>query len=435
MRPEFACNLLETLPLPPWKEELNWGLHTTRKWEKRIPFSYYVQPTTSTITNSFRGQATSFHRFSTLAAELQLRILSVCPASTLFQLMHVSSTLRTEASKLFWANPGAYFVVDANWLLDGGYLGYQCCDIAFLQNVQNVEVEYEPSTNNDIWPRFIGNKKIRQDRIITFWDSITRRFPQAKSVVINQNGEPGIWGGVDTVPPPLQALVEACPHTIKICVLVSERQSLSSAETSTGIQTVSTWQRATYRFEPSRTWTKLESRHSQTVLLPISPFDGLVGRFEVLKQRCLRIQLQQYGLWPLAIEALDRYHFDSGKNDPFACPWQECNAYFDKAGAWTVHAALSHYQYPTQFSILPDNIRSLCEQRASLLEESIRQAKTQFGKIQEEWINAGLDGQGAIERAWIGQLKYNRRWDASIERAGKNKIWADFIEWASESSY
>jgi hypothetical protein len=82
--------------------------------------------------------------------------------------MHVSSALRADASKLFWANPSAYFLVDAYWLLDRGYPGYQCSDLTFLQNVQNVEIEYEPSTNNDIWPRLGEEMAIRQDRITTF---------------------------------------------------------------------------------------------------------------------------------------------------------------------------------------------------------------------------------------------------------------------------
>ncbi|USP82849.1 hypothetical protein yc1106_10123 [Curvularia clavata] len=435
MLPEFTCNLLETLPLPPWKEELVWNLHATNKWEKRIPFSYYVQPTMSTTTYASRRQATFFHQFSLLPAELQFRVLSFCPATTLFQLMRVSSVLRTEASKLFWSNPDAYFLVEAYWLLNGGFPGYHCYDPAFLENVQNVEIEYEPSTNNEIWPRFTGNSKIRLDLISTFWESVKWRFPQVKKIVINQNGEPRIWKSADTVPPPLQALVEACPPTIDIRVLVSERKPLPNAEINTEIQPVTTWQRSVYQFTSTHTWTKVESRHSQTILLPIGQFDGLVGRFEMLKQRCARIRLQRYGLWPLAIQALDRHHFDSGRNNPFACPWPACDAYFDRAGAWTTHAAISHYHYPSQLSILPDDIQSLWEQHVGLLEESQKQAKTQFRKIREEWENAGLDGRGMIERTWREQLGTDNRRDASSQETRENKTWESFVNWANGDDY
>jgi hypothetical protein len=435
MSPEFACNLLETLPLPPWKKELDWGLYITRRWERRIPFSSYVRPKINAASNGFWGQATSFSQFGLLAAELQLRILSVCSISTLFQLMHVSSTLRAEASKLFWANPSAYFLVDAYWLLDGGYPGYQCSDLAFLQNVQNVEIEYEPSTNNDIWPRLGGEMAIRHDRITTFWNSIKRRFPRIQRVVVNQNGEPGIWRGADAVPPPLQALVQACPLSINISVLVSKRQPLPNADTSTKVQPRQIWQRSNLRFRANHVWTQLEFRHNKTILLPMRQFDGLVGKFEVLKHRCLRIQLQQYGLWPLAIEALDRHQFNNGRNNPFTCPWPECNTYFEKAGQWTVHAAVFHYQQPSHFSVLPDEIRVLLEGRASVLEDSIAQARTQFGRIKEEWDSAGQDERSAIGRVWIEQLEETNIWDAAGQGPSKNKLWKDFLEWANGSSY
>jgi hypothetical protein len=430
MRPEFSCNLADALPLPPWENELDWSLHITQKWEKRIPFSSYVQPTASATTNSLQREAASFPQFSTLAAELQLRILGVCPASTLFQLMHVSSTLRPEASKLFWANPSAYFLIDAHWLLEGGYPGYQCCDSAFLQNVQNVEIEYEPSMNNDIWPKFDGRMEVRQDRIAAFWDSVKRRLPQVKRIVINQNGEPGVWRGSDAVPLPLQVLMQARPCTVQISALVLEKHFHPGPGTNTETQARPSWRRSIYQLTASHTWEKVESRHSKTILLPVKRFDGLVGRFEALKQRCLRIELQQYSLWPLAIEALDRHHFNNRNNKPFVCPQPECKAYFNKAGEWTVHAAEVHYQHLSQFNFLPDEIRTLWEERARSLEDSLIQAGTQFRKIKEEWNNARLDEQSAIEYVWTKQLQDNNPWDAE-NGANKGKLWRDFLEWAS----
>ncbi|PVH93844.1 hypothetical protein DM02DRAFT_634207 [Periconia macrospinosa] len=436
MHPEFACNLLEALSLPPWREKLDWGLHITSKWEKRILFSSYVRPITSTsTTNSYEGRAASFPHFGKLSAELQLHILGVCSASTLFQLMRVSSALRTEASKLFWANPNAYFVVDAWWLLDGGYPGYQCCDLAFLQNVQNVEIAYEPYLNRDIWPEKNGERAVRQDLITTFWNSIKRRFPRVKRVSINHSGEPRIGGGFDTVPPPLQALVQACPCTIEISVLILERQHFPSADTSTEIQPRETWQKSQYRLTGGHVWERADSRHSETILLPMRQFRGLVGRFETLKHRSWRIQLQQQGLWPLAIEALDRHHFDQGRNEPFACPWPECDAYFDKGGAWTKHAVVSHYQHAGPFSILPDEIRALFEERAILLEERRGQAKTQFSRMRDEWNNAGQEERIAMERVWTEQLESNNLGDVTGGKASNNKIWECFLEWANGSYY
>jgi hypothetical protein len=81
-------------------EELkHWGLHTIMKWEERIPVHSHVQP--GAVSFCFPKQVFSFPQFCTLPAELQYRILTFCSAHTLFQVMHVPSTLCTEASKRF----------------------------------------------------------------------------------------------------------------------------------------------------------------------------------------------------------------------------------------------------------------------------------------------------------------------------------------------
>ena len=148
MLPEFTCNFLTTLAHPPWTAALRRNVYMTLEGEERIPFSLYVQPDSAAAGSSC--QATSFVCFNALPDELKLRILSFCSASTLFQLMRVSSGLRTEASKLFWAHPNAYFLVEAQWLLDGGYPGYTHSDLAFLANVQNVQVDYRVGAQNTI---------------------------------------------------------------------------------------------------------------------------------------------------------------------------------------------------------------------------------------------------------------------------------------------
>lgn len=432
MLPEFSCNLLEALPLPPWKGKLDWSLHTTRKWERRIPFPSYVRRTTSTTTDSLKEQTTVFLRFTSLPVELQLRIFGFCSACTLFQLMHVSSAVRIEASKLFWANPATYFLVDASWLLDGGYPGYQCYDLAFMQNVQNIEIEYEPSTNSDICPRRARRDVIRQDRIAAFWDSVKQRFPSARSVVINQNGESGLWRSDGAVPRPLRILLQAHPCTLQASALVSERQDIPDVHGSTLTQPVKTWKRALYQMVAGDVWQKQEYRRRDTVLLPMKHWAGPAGEFERLKRQCFLVELQQYGLWPLAIEALDRYHFDCGKNEPFSCLWAGCDAYFKTPGAWTVHAAETHYQHPSQFSILPNEIKTLFEERARSLEASNRQVRMQFKRIKEEWNNVGENKQKEMKRAWRAQLGEGEGAFRNVEEnTEEDRLWREFVQWTS----
>jgi hypothetical protein len=82
----------------------------------------------------------------------------------------------------------------------------------------------------------------------------------------------------------------------------------------------------------------------ETILSPPKRFDGPVGQFANFQHEFSLVQLQEDGLWPLMVEALDRHHFYSGNHEPFTCPPSTCTVSFLKAGEWTVHAAESHYQ-------------------------------------------------------------------------------------------
>jgi hypothetical protein len=54
---------------------------------------------------------------------------------------------------------------------------------------------------------------------------------------MKQNGEPSIWRGINAVPLPLQALVQAYLRTIEISGLFLDRQSLlnTKASVTTGV--------------------------------------------------------------------------------------------------------------------------------------------------------------------------------------------------------
>jgi hypothetical protein len=131
---KFACNLITTLSHPPWREELDWGLHTTIEWEKRVPFYAHVRRNGVAFGATERDSL--FPEFGALPTELQLRVLALCPANTLFQVMRALPYLRAEASKLFWAAPTVFFLIKFSWLLDGGYPGFTLCDLHFLSYAQ-----------------------------------------------------------------------------------------------------------------------------------------------------------------------------------------------------------------------------------------------------------------------------------------------------------
>jgi hypothetical protein len=96
-------NVLNIFNNNSWARSLNWDLEATHYSEPRVPFAIYVRPS-DTDSQEPSG---AFTGFQILPAELQIHILSLCDAHTLFQLMHVSSATRAEAKKLFWSLPDA----------------------------------------------------------------------------------------------------------------------------------------------------------------------------------------------------------------------------------------------------------------------------------------------------------------------------------------
>ena len=250
----------------------------------------------------------------------------------------MSSTLRIEASRLFWAHPNAYFVVEAYWLLDGGYPGYTCWDMGFLDHVQNVEIQWDAGTQNTICPRPDGRMEIQQDRITTFWTSFTQRFPNAKRVLVNYTEESPIWWK-DTKPVirPLRILMQSCPPELEVYVQVLEEQPLLVDPSTIAPSTKKKWQRSVYQPSAGSVWAKVELNGVRnTILMPMKRFDGPVGESEQLKYKYSQILLQKYALWPLMVEVVARQNFDGGNDDSFSYPSFARDEHFTKAVAWIV---------------------------------------------------------------------------------------------------
>jgi hypothetical protein len=426
MLPEFVCNLTATLPRPPWRKGIDWDLHTTKEWEQRIPFCSYVK-----LCAVANRQAFSFPQFTTLPAELQIHILAFCSASTLFQVMRVSSTLRVEASKLFWTISSAFFLIEARWLLDGGYPGYTSWDVPFLHHVQKVEIEYLRETRHIICPQDDGIVSVQWTRIKTFWESFMQRFPNAKQVVINQNWDARVWweGGTERVSQPLQMLIQSCPPGIEVAAFVLEENL--PLNTSVTVPPTKRWQRSLYQLAVDGRWAKVDTHWNHTtILMPTKSFSGPVGKFQKIAFERDQILCQKHGLWPLMIEALDRYHFDSGENKPFTCPCFGCNAYFLRAGEWTVHAAESHCQEwraGEPIAFLPDDLRVVFEEQEKSLDKKQENISRDYQRICDSWNKEGEQMQERIERSWMEQLENDAAW--STEKIAKeSKLWKDFLQ-------
>lgn len=159
--------------------------------------------------------------------------------------MRVSSCIRAEASKLFWAYPGAFFVVEAAWLLGGGHPSYTNSNLEFLASVQNVQVNYWGGTDDMICPLRNEIVEIRQDRIADFWKMFTQRRPRAKRVVVNQYWLSAPWREeTQRVPRALQLLVQS--SQIASSAFIVEEADVPAGPNATATS-AKQWQRAVYQ--------------------------------------------------------------------------------------------------------------------------------------------------------------------------------------------
>jgi hypothetical protein len=122
-----------------WKQPIDaniFGIEATWRGELRIPFACHVRPTSPTLLPNV-----SFHQFARLPAELQIHVLQSCDKPTLFRLMQTSQSIRTEATKLFFADSETWYCVDGFWLNGGGLPNETIHDLDFLRHIQRLHVE------------------------------------------------------------------------------------------------------------------------------------------------------------------------------------------------------------------------------------------------------------------------------------------------------
>lgn len=399
----------------------------TADGEERIPFHAYVQPITT--------QKSSFSQFSQLPTEIQFRILAFCSAPALFQLMHVSSTLRIEAAKLFWTDPYTYYLIESDWLFKGGYPGNTHYDLSFLSHIQNVEIEYLQGADFRIDPiRPAGQTDIQHELVSDFWSTFRRRFQRARKVIINQNWVPHLdREPVGLFSHALTALVTACPPDIDVSVSIREDKSPNLDNANISLPK-DIWYRSLHRHMPDGGWRKVPLYLDRTTLsMPIKTFHGPVGAYQKVWYWGNKLHLQRIALGFLIIEALDRYHFDDGELEPFSCPVAGCDAYFKRAGQWTLHATRMHRPdlianeevTETRLRMVPEELKECFKRHErNLVSKDIELAR-EVRRIQHEWNKEGPEKRRHVKSAWMNQLENDNAWWTGTE-ARESELWKRF---------
>jgi hypothetical protein len=344
--------------------------------------------------------------------------------------MHTSSKFRTEASKLFWGKGDAYFLVEAQWLLNKAYPGQSFWDMAFLTNVQNIEIECRAGIRQEICVQRDNSCDIQHDLVNVFWASLKDKFPNVKKVILNHNEERVSWDE-EPFPLALQLLLRACPQDIESSLLFLEKEPKPPLLAGTADWRTGAWHRCSFQLAGDGEWHKSEPKTlRQTILMPPKQFKGPVGRYIELKYQCYhKIPLQRFGLWPLMVEALDRHHSGLGRNASFVCPLSSCTASFRQAGEWTVHAAKTHYQeWKRLLEILPDSsVGARLKERSQALDRKTHQVQEQFKEIRVAWMAGDEATRTKIKRSWMEQLGSDAAWETK-ERGEESSLWVEFMQ-------
>jgi hypothetical protein len=172
-------------------------------------------------------------------------------------------------------------------LLEGGYPGYIHSDLAFLAQVQNVQVDYTVGTQNRICPLRDETVEVRPDQITEFWASFAKRCPRAKRVIVNQCLTP-VPSVREThrVPRALQVLVQSSPTGIRASAFIVEKEVNVPAGSGATTLSAQKWQRAVYQLSADSRWEKVKSSQVwKMILVPAKRFSGPVGHFQELLLR------------------------------------------------------------------------------------------------------------------------------------------------------
>jgi hypothetical protein len=313
--------------------------------------------------------------------------------------MRVSSSLRIEASKLFWGDPNTYYLIESDWIFDGGYPGNTHYEQSFFPYVQNIEVQHLAYTDDKIAIRHMdGESDIQHHAVRDFWDTLKRRFPTLKYVIFNQNGcSVSDRKHNKSISYCLQILIRSCPPNINVSVDVLEYDTPVFKSNCIPLPT-NVWQRSLYQPMVGGQWGKvIQNPTRKTIFIPTRMFTGPVGEFENIRYTRTRQHLQYIALSYLIIEAIDRHHFDKERPETFSCLEPGCNVYFEKAGQCTLHAlrARTVYMMGTEpipeylIAVLPKVLGDEFRGRQNQAMLKVKDLNTEIKRMSGEWNKEG----------------------------------------------
>jgi hypothetical protein len=388
------------------KPLFNWGHCTTTEDETCVPFTHYVQPSTVSSMES----ATSFLLFPLLPRELQLHIIDYCSQATLYQLMHVSSVTREAAKQRFWSAREAWYRVDGEWLLAGGFTGHTCDSADFLANVQQVELRFASMDSFTFdWPdmdfKLAAARPSFQTiskRIDEVWRLLLALCPSMQRIVVSESHPRR------ATEPLLEIhtrLLQQCPAPANVGLSASCLQR-KTRDSRAVVRRRLVEKKQVHDSGVVGAWTVVDPQWTPLVVLPPhKTFRGPVGAFQRVSHEIDRYSYHRRTLTLLRIKAIETHHF-GGEPRPFTCPGPACTAYFDRPGQWPAHA--DEYSVHYHNAPIPPEFAAEFAAQRERIEQRVKQGRDDATELmRKRWGVLGTEQRRVAEHAFLSQLEHD----------------------------
>jgi hypothetical protein len=382
-----------------WRKPIDFTLSSTEQGRFYKQFHQHVRPLKSTTAG------VSFHQYIKLPAELQLRVLGLCDAPTLFQFMRASRHLRAEAKKLFFSDQKTWYYLYGNHLLDG-CPAESTYDIDFLACVQQLDLECGANTerlitesvpNSNTWPQ----EPLKFDEK-DFWQMIQRLFPRLKRVIFSQEARLPL--DKDPVARCYRNLAQVCPQGIDVTICAAETEENVVGDRRKRVY----WRlRAGQEDVDADTTLERDELLKSPLMLVVPPrkaYRGPVGEF--LKAEALFRKWHDQGSAAdmYEIAAVEKYHFEK-RHEPFDCCQANCIAWFEQPDQYTTHLLWTGHG---ETKPPPGKFRTLFAENSNRLERLAEDEREAHSLFWDWWLGDDDAKRHRIaKRAVIDQLEHD----------------------------
>jgi hypothetical protein len=325
-----------------WREPLDLTISMTFGGQFFKHFYQHIRP-----MNSATSEA-SFHQYTRLPVELQIRVLQLCDAPTLFQLMHTSRHLRTEAKKLFFSDQKTWYRLSMkDYFINCSCPGESIYDVDFLACIQQLDLKCD-TTFDDWLPdeackrghtgEELRNMNVEQESACMkdFWQTVQRLFPRVKRVILSSD-----TATIHDEPPVdrcYQKLAQMCPQGIEVSFYGVEKEK--EREAISHRRQRAWWRLRTGQEDAGTGITLKQERHFEApvtiVIPPQKVHRGQIGAFIKSNTLWSNFHGQRFAARMHQAAAVEKYYFE-GRHKPFSCSKVDCDTWFEKPEQYTTH--------------------------------------------------------------------------------------------------